>query len=450
MTLHSKEKLTESLVRSVLLRLAKRQPMLRAVIKTISSWSWFRRNNERCFEIIESTKIVDMINLTTSDLQASQWQKAWHDIVIRRLETGLLWQAILFTEEYLPNMSNNYLNTIIFRVNHCIIDGVSGMQLCIYKQFLSNLNRISEDLGTLNKDTSSLDLQPSFYDLISNARSRSWWDYFQEALGMHYIYKFVTRLKLLISLTNKPGKPFQFLMAQPSLEVHDLVYKVFSEKQTSQIIKMCRSKGVTVTGALFTATHIAFCKLIKTRNLIFEEVLTHGFPVNGLRVCKPKPPVEYLGHFAISAMLPVATWYNEDDFWTSAQAATKQIQTIIRERKYVSTQFTNFDIFTQKEIVDEFLSPVNSSKKLKLLTENIISSAGAFTFSHSNTAIYKLHECLYYSLCFGFPSFADHFNTTVNGKMSWVIMCDNFVPRPIEEQFAKLCFDTLLEETQEH
>ena len=78
-----------------------------------------------------------MINLTTSDLQASQWQKAWHDIVIRRLETGLLWQAILFTEEYLPNMSNNYLNTIIFRVNHCIIDGVSGMQLC--KQFLSNL-----------------------------------------------------------------------------------------------------------------------------------------------------------------------------------------------------------------------------------------------------------------------------------------------------------------------
>lgn len=446
MTLHSKEKLTESVVRQALLRLAKRQPMLRAVIKTVSSCSWFKQNNEKHFEIIEPNKIVDMIDLTTSDIHASQWQKAWHDIVIRRLETGLQWQAILFTEEYLPD-NNNYLNTIIFRANHCIIDGVSGMQLC--KQFLDNLNSVSEDSRALDEDISSLDLQPSFYELIGNARPRSWWDYLPELLGMYYIYKLVTRLRLSFSLANKPRKPFQFLMAQPSLEVHDLVYKVFSERETSQVIKMCRSKRVTVTGALFAATHIAFCKLINTGNSIFDEILTHGFPVNGLRVCKPKPPVEYLGHFAISATLPIATWYNGDGFWSTAQAATKQIQTIIKEGKYVSKQLSKFDIFTQKEIVDEFISPLDPGKKLKLLTENTISSAGAFTFSHNNTAIYKLHECLYYALCSGFPSFADHFNTTVNGKMSWVIMCDHFVPRPIEEQFAKLCFDTLLKETQE-
>lgn len=446
MTLHSKEKLTKSLVRNALLRLARRQPMLRAVIKTVSSWSWFRRNKEKHFEIIEPNKIADMIDLTTSEDDASQWQRSWHDIVIRRLETGLLWKIILFSEEYLPD-SDNYLNTIIFRVNHCIIDGVSGMQLC--KQFLNNLNNISENQAALSEEISSLPLQSSFYDIIGNVRSRSWlWD-FLESLGIHYIYKFARRLKLFISLAYKPSKPFQFLLEQPSVEVHDMVYRIFPEKQTSQILEMCRSKGVTVTGALFAAAHIAFSKLMKTQNSFCDkkQKLTHGFPVNALRVCKPKPPVDYLGHFALSAMLPIC--HNEDDFWSTAQAATGQIKTIIREGKYVSTELFKFDIFTPKEIVDEFLAPLDPSKKLKLLTENIISSAGAFTFSNNGNAVYKLHGCLYYALCFGFPSFADHFNTTVNGKMSWVIMCDNFVPRRIEEQFAKLCFDTLLKETQQ-
>ena len=447
MTLHSKKELKESLVRDALLRLAKRQPLLRAVIKIVSNSSWFGQNNESYFEIIEPSKIGDMIHLTTSDVNASQWQKAWYDTVMSQIKTGLLWRTVLFTEEYLPD-SENYVNTIIFRVNHCIIDGVSGMNLC--KQFLSYLNSVAENTRVRGEDVPSHELLPSFHAIISNTRSRSSWKNLQAYVGLHFIYKFMKRLKLCILLASKPEKPYPFFMTQPSLEVCDLVYKVFSETHTSQIRKVCRSKGVTVTGALMAAAHKAFCKLIRNQDSVIakeQEKLMHMFALSGLRFCEPRPPAEYLGNFLLSDMLPM--FCNTDDFWSMAQEATKQIRIIIREGKNVSACLAEFDIFTPKELADEFQSPLDPKKKLSLFNvHNYISSAGAFTYDDS-TSMYKLHECLYYSVPFGFASFATHFNTTVNGKMSWVILCSKFVPGKIEEQFAALCFDILQKETRQ-
>jgi hypothetical protein len=445
-TLHSKKELKESLVRDALLRLAKRQPLLRAVIKIVSNSSWFGQSNESYFEIIEANKIGGMIHLTTSDVNASQWQKAWYDTAMSLVKTGLLWRTVLFAEEYLPD-SENYVNTIIFRVNHSIVDGVSGMSLC--KQFLSHLNSVAENTRASGEDVLSHELLPSFYAMINNNRSRSSWMDLQEYIGLHFIYKFMKRLKLCISLASKPKKPYPFFMTQPSLEVCDLVYKVFPETHTSQIRNVCRSKGVTVTGALMAAAHKAFCKLIKNQDLVIAkkpEELMHMFAVNGVRFCDPNPPAEYLGNFLVYEMLSMSC--NTDDFWSMAQEATKQIHTIIREGKDVSAYLAEFDIFTPKELADEFQSPLDPKKKLLLFDiHNFISSAGAFTYDDS-TSMYKLHECLYYSVPFGFASFATHFNTTVNGKMSWVIMCSKFVPGKIEEQFAALCFDILENETR--
>ena len=446
MSLHSKEKLKQSLVFDALIRLAKRQPMLRAVIKVVSKFSWFGRNSDSYFEIIEPNKIGDMIDLTKSDLKASQWQKAWHDIVMRPIKTGLLWQAVLFAEEYDPD-SENYVNTIIFRVNHCIVDGVSGMKL--FKQFLRHLNSLYEDPRVGGEDVPTLELLPSFYELISNNQSRSLWKDLQESLGLNFVYKFVRRLRFRILLAHKPEKPYPFLMTQPSLEVHDLVYKVFSERQTLQICKVCRSKGVTVTAALIAAAHKALCKLFGNQGLIIAKnhQFIHFFAVNGLRVCKPKPPVDYLGNFLLTDILPMSS--NIDDFWSIAQEATKEIKTKISDEKFASAQLAEFDIFTPREIAEEFHSPLDTKKKLKLFTENYLSSAGAFTFDGESVSMYKLHECLYYSVPFGYNSISCHFNMTVNDKMAWVIMCSKFVPHTIEQQFAMLCFDTLLNETQQ-
>lgn len=441
-TFHSKEKLEESLVRKALLRLAKRQPMLRAVIKTVSNSSWFGQKNGSYFEIIDPNKVADMIELTTSDLHASQWQKEWYDIVLRPIETDLQWKTILFKEEYIPD-SQNYVNTVIFRVNHYIIDGISGIKLC--KQFLKDLNNVSQD-PCEDEDILSLELLPSFYDMISKTRLRSFWDDLQESLGMNFIYKFVRRIKLQIFFALKTEKPWPFLTIQPSVEARDLLYKVFSERQTSQICKVCKSKGVTVTAALVAAAHKAFCKLTESQGSTMpqQELMLVLFAISGLHVCKPKLPVEYLGNYLLTEALSISK--NEGDFWLIAEDATKQIRTIITEERYVSAQLAEFDIFTPSEVVNEIHSPLDPKKKLKLFAGNYISSAGAFTFDDNSSCSYKLHECVYYSLPFGFPSFCLHSNATVNGKMSWVVTCSKHIPHTIEEQFASLCFETLLRE----
>ena len=440
-TFHSKEKLKESLVRKALLRLAKRQPMLRAIIKTVSNISWFGRKNESYFEIIEPNKVPQMIDLTTSDLHATEWQKEWYDVVLEPIDTGLQWKAILFKEEYIPD-SQDYVNTVIFRVNHCIVDGIAGIKLC--KQFLKDLNNVSQD-PSKNEDIVSLELLPSFFEIISKTRLRSFYDHLKESLGLNFIYKIVRRIKLQIFFACKSEKPYRFLTIQPSVEVRDLLYKVFSERQTSQICKVCKSKGVTVTAALVAAAHKAFCKLTEGKGSTPpQQEVTHAFAISGLRVCKPRPPVEYLGNYLLTEALSISK--NEGDFWLIADKATKQIRTIIVEGRYVSLQLAEFDVFTPSETINELQSPLDPKKKLKLFTGNYISSAGAFTFDDNSTCFYKLHECVYYSLPFGFSSFALHSNVTVNGKMSWVITCNKFVPHTVEKQFARLCFETLLKE----
>ena len=67
---------------------------------------------------------------------------------------------------------------------------------------------------------------------------------------------------------------------------------------------------------------------------------------------------------------------------------------------------------------------------------------------------YRLHECLFNVLVHGLANAFSHFNTTVNGKMPWVIMYDpskvvNSAPvhyfTTLEQRFANLCFDYSVE-----
>jgi hypothetical protein len=442
MTLYSKDKLKESLVFEALVRVAKRQPMLRAVIKMVSNPWWLGRNDERYFEIIEQGEIRDMIDLTTSDLSATQWQNEWYDIVVRPV-AGLLWRTVLFREEY-DTETKNYVNTIIFRTNHCIVDGISGMKFI--EQFLCQLNSLSEDPRLIGEGVPTLEPFPSFYEMAcSKTRSMSSWKDLCKLLGLSFIYKFVRKPRIHFVLQKQPEKPYPFFMTQASLEVSDLVYKVFSESQTSQIRKVCKSKRTTVTGALLAAAHVALCKLIENVSIIAKKhEFTHLFAINGVRVCKSKPPDDYVGNFLLTEALHIPCDV-DGDFWSVARDATKQLQTITGNGEKLSANVAEqFEMFTPREIVDEF----HSLTKLRMFTENYISSAGAFTFNDDSASMYKLHECLYYSLPYAFPSFSCSFNTTVNGKMAWVIMCSKFVPHTIEKQFAKLCFDTLLNEVQ--
>lgn len=443
--LRSKTKLLNEHVRKALVMLAKRQPMLRAMIKTSPSWSTFGKGNvkENYFEIINGHELIDLIDFTSSNAMAREWQNVWYGIASTQRKTGLLWRTVLLKEEFLSE-TDSYANTLIFRFNHSCIDGVSTMKFC--KQFLSYLNKIDQEQGSYNKEKSSLSLMPGVTDLLKNGRPWSLWKTASECLGVRHLSKLIFKRNIRRFLATKQHNPFFVQFPPNNLEAlpkSNLMFKIFSVTETSNIVKSCRSNGCTVTGALMAVAHIAFCELVKQGSSSIAKLieLEHVFSIDAQRDCVPKPHEEYFGQFALTQSITMQYTDEIADFWKLAQKTTKRIHHQVKEQ-CVRENLAVSSSFNPEEFVNQIISPPDRRDLIRLSCCNFISSAGSFNFDEkASHGTYKLHQCLYNSLCHGFAGAFSHFNTTVNGKMSWVILYDpSKVNGKQAEEFSNLCF----------
>ena len=455
LTLRSAKKLTKAYIHDALVLLAKRQPMLRAIITNSSSQS----NNstskveDKHLEIVDGEKISELIDFTNCEVKASEWQDVWNDIACKQRGNGLLWKARVLQEEFCPN-EQCYTNTLVFTFCHCCIDGVSSIKFC--EQFLYYLNEVGE--GSLGSDEgiSSLGLSSSVDDLVAR-KGWSTWEFLGRSLGIFRIFKFMLKMFVRYSLNAKQRNPF-FVQFPPNLEPPDsprtnLICKVFSEIETSNIVKACKLNKCTVTGALMAATHVSFCRLIEGKNDGGKSCkLEHDFAISGRRYCHPKPHDEYLGDFAlISPLILNYMAENKVDFWKLAQECTKRIQCLVKDERRVTGIIMLFDLFSIEKLANEFFCPVNRQDVIRLSNCNMVSSAGSFDFrARAKNHTYKLHECLFNNTVHGMVGIFSHYNVTVNGKMSWSITYDpsKVVNSEQAEKFANLCFNFFIELTQ--
>ena len=446
-SLKSKTKLLKEHVRDALLVLAKRQPLFRAVITRSPSGSLSAE--ERLLKIIDVDEIVHMINLKSVEVKARKWQDVWYEIATEQLGNGLLWQAAILQEEFLSE-TGNWSNTIIFQMNPTCCDGTSSVKLC--KQFLRYLNDVAQGSRTSDEDISSLSLLPSLWDLVKRGRPRSLYKFMLECFGRSHILKLISK-NLFRYLQSKVEPNPYFVQFPPSIGVSPsttprscLLYKVFSESQTLKIQKACKSNGSTITGALMAATHMAFGKLVQERSSSAKDYqLEHWIYMNAQQNHYPNPPEEYLGQLAFLHDFTVE-YTVEAEFWKLAQECTQRIENELKGERRITERMRLMDYFSPEELVDELLGPSDRQNLIRLSSCNMICNASFSEFrKQEKHYTYKLYECLYNSPIHGLAITFGHFNLTVNGKMSWVILYDSSRVREAEaKKFSSLCFKHFL------
>ena len=85
----SRNRLLRQHVRDALILLAKRQPMLRAVISTAT-------NGDKYFEIKDIDEVITMLDICISDVKASNWQDVWYEYTAKTGKNGLLWRVVIY------------------------------------------------------------------------------------------------------------------------------------------------------------------------------------------------------------------------------------------------------------------------------------------------------------------------------------------------------------------
>ena len=158
---------------------------------------------------------------------------------------------------------------------------------CLKHEILPAISPLPED-----KDIPSLSLSPSLIDLLTRERLWSLWLVLAQYLGIPPILKFIFTIVIRQSQSRRTiCNPFfsQFPPnPKPSVSPKSsMIFKIFNEIETSNIVKACRLNGwCTVTGALMTANHMAFCKLLQDGGYSCKDVqLEHSFAINTQRDC---------------------------------------------------------------------------------------------------------------------------------------------------------------------
>ncbi|CAB3992438.1 Hypothetical predicted protein [Paramuricea clavata] len=432
----SKQSLMHQLVYDALVLLSKRQPMLRAVIATMA-------NGDRYFEIKEINEVMKMFDITTSDVKGSDWQSVWFEYTAKPRGNGLLWRVVILQKEFMQD-TKDYVNTLMFNFNHACIDGVSSVKFC--EQFLNYMNELAIGTSSADEQICSLDLLPYYHEIVT--RGRIWHSLFNFVLaycGLRPIMKFCT-VKMLNRLVQKmPNNPYHAKFSR-KLEVSTVVpcrlsVKVFTEKETKDIIQACKSNVCTVTGAIAAAAHLAFCEVIGPDQSNSAMELGTPFAIDAQRFCDPKPHKEYLGYFVYTCENIYTEYLTVDtaDFWKLAQETTQQIKDFVKKEAYVSEATVVTGLLEPRELLDLWVSD-------DLFVKggcNVISSLGRFNFGNHQPETYILDECFINSLGHGLVYTFCHFIHTVNGKMTWQITSTDAVHTKHAEKFADLCFSML-------
>ena len=229
-------------VYDALVLLSKRQPMLRAVIATMA-------NGDRYFEIKEINEVITMLDITTSDVKASDWQSVWFEYTAKPRGNGLLWRVVILQEEFMQD-TKDYANTLMFNFNHACIDGVCSVKFC--EQFLNYMNELANGTSSADEEICSLDLLPYYHEIVTRGRIwHSFFNFVHAYCGLRPIMKFCIVKMLNRFIQKMPNNPYHAKFPRKS-EVSTVVpcrlsVKIFTEKETKDIIQACKANDCTVT-----------------------------------------------------------------------------------------------------------------------------------------------------------------------------------------------------------
>ena len=433
LSLKSEQPLLTESVYDALVLLTKRQPILRAIVTSLST-----SVAEKYFEVVDHINI----DFTTSDVKACEWQDMWYDFTSSPHGSRQLWRAALLQEEYIPD-TEIYINTLVFKFSHSCIDGVSLMKFC--KQFLYYLNSVAD--GTLTKESNigNFDLMPSLFEVIHQRPWSAWLKY----IGVPEVWNVLLKKFIRVLTKFKPKCPiyerFPPSLSSKSDERTRIIVKVFSEDETLKFVDICRSKRCTVTGALMAAVHIACCRLLG-EDFPVPARLENGLAINGQRNCKPKPPEEYLGLYALGHTFFMPFVKREVDFWQFSEETTSMIHNALNKELHIKQTVPIINAFSAEELCNELHSSSDPETMIHLSTCNVLSNLGSFDFGKEQHYKYDVHECLVTSVVGKLAGTFIHAMTTVNDKLSWIISSSrSLVEEDRAQQFAKLCFNTLNE-----
>ena len=433
LSLKSEQPLLKEHVHDALVLLSKRQPMLRAIITSLST-----SVAEKYFEVINDINI----DFTTSDVKAREWQDMWYDFTSSPHGSRQLWRAALLQEEYIPD-TKVYINTIVFKFSHSCTDGVSLMKFC--KQLLYYLNSVADGTLTRQSNIASFDLMPSLFEVIHQRPWPAW----QKYLGVPEIWNVWLKnfVRVLMKFKRKCPIYERFPPSFPTKENEStrIIVKVFNEEETLKFVKICRSKRCTVTGALMAAVHIACCRLLG-EDFPVPARLENALAINGQRNCKPKPPEEYLGLYVLSHNFFMPFVKRNVDFWQFSEETTSMIHNALNKELHIKQTVPIINAFSAEELCNELHSSSDPETMIHLSTCNVLSNLGSFDFGKEQHYKYDVHECLVTCVTGKLANTFFHAVTTVNDKLSWIISsCRSRVEEDEAQQFAKLCFNTLNE-----
>ena len=433
LSLISEQQLLKEHVHDALVLLSKRQPMLRAIITSLST-----SFTDNYFEVVND---IDL-DFTTSDVKAREWQDMWYDFTSSRHGSDLLWRAVLLKEEYIP-VTEIYINTLVFKFSHSCIDGVSLMKFG--KQLLHYINGVADGTLTTESNIASFDLLPSFHEVLHQRPWPAW----QKYLGLPKIWNVLLKRFVRVLTKFKRKCPiyerFPPSLSSTSDQRTRIIVKVFSEDETLKFVDICRSKRCTVTGALMAAVHIAFCRLLG-EDFPLPTRLENLLAINGQRNCKPKPPEDYLGLYALGHTFFMPFVKREVDFWQFSEETTSMIHNALNKELHIKQTVPIINAFSAEELCNELHSSSDPETMMRLSTCNLLSNLGLFDFGSEQHYKYDVHECLITGIIGKLAGTFFHGMTTVNDKLSWIISSSRSrVEEDKAQQFTKLCFNTLNE-----
>ena len=447
----SKVELTDSLIHKALERLSLKIPQLRFYIQentgdddSISSYFAEIRDFHVDFEVLDTKDWIGVIS--------REWETPFN------CERGPLWRV-----KWLPNVrldkkddTFRYENVVIISCCHAVLDGMSYQR--VFGHFLDCLEEIHNNnvespvpLQVLPALEHYLDIKPSVTEKLLS-------------LVLKGILKTESGRKYFMSLAF--GGRHAYLNSVPAVLEEDpsvahtssFIPMEFSQEETSYILRSCKARNLTVNGALYAASFLAFLRCLPVKKshstvngICYINIRRHLTELQGLDhdsigvfvyECKIVPKVKSIEETSHS-------------FWSLAKDTNLQVRKFVETQRYI----------TESKQADMLLSSLEDN--MRKLTELIVNgprygrascisvtNMGKCDFlTRPNSSNFKLVGRFGGGGDFNFGSILTHNLNTFNGKIYWSIIYSKHIirkerveecARGIKEILQKFCGETCL------
>ena len=295
--------LREELVRTSLVVLARRHPLLRARLRHHPSAS--------SLEVDEHPGPPPLRTLARTD--ETQWMRIAEDELCRKFvaEDGALYRVVLVLD------AQGRSSELVMVFHHVISDGISVMR------FASDLLSLcaAAASGTETSAGPPLPMLPAVEDLLPG--SRSW-------------AGFLARQVLDVALGPKPA-PIGYADHAP-IEARRTrsIYRVVSETQLSRLAQRCQEERTTIGGSLNAALMVAAAEVFGIPSPSKANVSS---AVSLRKSCAPEIGTEHFGCY-VTVLLTKHTIDPARSFWELSRDCREQLDGQMRARRFQPKKFS--------------------------------------------------------------------------------------------------------------